>query len=43
VRRSDAFWPGSHLSSFGPTFKKLRYLGERRKGRRKRESERKES
>jgi hypothetical protein len=32
VRRSEAFWPGSHLSSFGPTFKKLRYLGERRGG-----------
>ena len=33
VRRSEAFCPGSHFNSLGPTFKKLRYLEEREGGR----------
>ena len=26
VRRSEAFFPGNHFNSFGPTFKKFKYL-----------------
>ena len=26
VRKSEAFFPGSHFKSFGPTFKKFKYL-----------------